>query len=59
MGCDLKWNAAETSWDCHCHGSRFRADGGVIEGPALSPLQHAQDLGDRGPGEPEETGAED
>jgi glycine/D-amino acid oxidase-like deaminating enzyme/nitrite reductase/ring-hydroxylating ferredoxin subunit len=59
MGCELKWNAAETSWDCHCHGSRFRADGQVIEGPALYPLQHAQDLGSAAPDEPEETGAED
>jgi glycine/D-amino acid oxidase-like deaminating enzyme/nitrite reductase/ring-hydroxylating ferredoxin subunit len=38
MGCALKWNAAETSWDCPCHGSRFAVDGQVIEGPALSPL---------------------
>jgi glycine/D-amino acid oxidase-like deaminating enzyme/nitrite reductase/ring-hydroxylating ferredoxin subunit len=59
MGCELQWNDAETSWDCHCHGSRFRADGQVIEGPALYPLQHAQDLGAAGPDEPEETGAED
>ncbi len=41
MGCAIKWNAAETSWDCHCHGSRFTPDGQVIEGPALMPLQKA------------------
>lgn len=58
MGCALRWNEAETSWDCHCHGSRFGADGQVLEGPALGPLPHAQDLG-AGAGEPEETGAED
>jgi glycine/D-amino acid oxidase-like deaminating enzyme/nitrite reductase/ring-hydroxylating ferredoxin subunit len=59
MGCDVQWNDAETSWDCHCHGSRFRADGQVIEGPALSPLQHAQEPGAGGTDEPDETGAED
>ena len=34
MGCALKWNAAEHSWDCPCHGSRFGEDGHVIENPA-------------------------
>jgi glycine/D-amino acid oxidase-like deaminating enzyme/nitrite reductase/ring-hydroxylating ferredoxin subunit len=38
MGCALKWNGAESSWDCPCHGSRFRPDGAVIEGPATAPL---------------------
>lgn len=39
MGCELSWNAAERSWDCPCHGSRFNYDGEVIEGPALKPLE--------------------
>ncbi len=34
----LSWNDAERSWDCPLHGSRFRPDGGVIEGPATSDL---------------------
>lgn len=34
LGCALKWNAAEHSWDCPCHGSRFDADGGLIDNPA-------------------------
>lgn len=38
MGCALKWNGAETSWDCECHGSRFDPEGRVLEGPALAPL---------------------
>lgn len=38
MGCALKWNGAETSWDCECHGSRFDCAGKVLEGPALAPL---------------------
>ena len=39
MGCLLRFNAAETSWDCPCHGSRFGVDGEVLEGPAVSPLE--------------------
>ncbi len=34
MGCALKYNKAEHSWDCPCHGSRFENDGEVLEGPA-------------------------
>lgn len=39
LGCLLRFNAAETSWDCPCHGSRFDVDGEVLEGPAVHPLQ--------------------
>ncbi|MBO1914332.1 Rieske 2Fe-2S domain-containing protein, partial [Microvirga sp. 3-52] len=34
MGCRTRWNNAEETWDCPCHGSRFRKDGTVLEGPA-------------------------
>ena len=34
MGCALKWNSAEHSWDCPCHGSRFDEKGKVIDNPA-------------------------
>ena len=34
MGCALKYNAAERSWDCPCHGSRFGEDGSLIDNPA-------------------------
>ena len=40
MGCELKWNDAEKSWDCPCHGSRFSYEGEIIEGPAINELQH-------------------
>jgi Rieske Fe-S protein len=38
MDCEVHFNAAETSWDCPCHGSRFRTDGSIISGPAERPL---------------------
>ena len=34
LGCALKYNAAEHSWDCACHGSRFGEDGELIDNPA-------------------------
>lgn len=38
MKCIVRWNSAERTWDCPCHGSRFRVDGTVIEGPAIADL---------------------
>ncbi len=37
LGCKLKWNAAEHSFDCACHGSRFSKDGDVLNNPANKP----------------------
>lgn len=39
MGCSVRFNDAERSWDCPCHGSRFALDGSVLQGPAVEPLE--------------------
>lgn len=38
MGCALKWNPAERTWDCPCHGSRFSEKGDLIDNPATDGL---------------------
>lgn len=38
MGCRLKWNRAEHSWDCSCHGSRFSEKGMLLDDPATGNL---------------------
>lgn len=39
LGCLLEWNQEEKSWDCPCHGSRFNADGQLINGPAKEDMK--------------------
>lgn len=39
MGCALKYNRAEHSWDCPCHGSRFTRKGKLIENPATRDMK--------------------
>ncbi len=40
LGCALKWNSTEHTWDCPCHGSRFTEDGQLIENPATDDLKN-------------------
>jgi glycine/D-amino acid oxidase-like deaminating enzyme len=39
LGCETKWNAAEGTVDCPCHGSRFGRHGDAIYGPASKDIE--------------------
>ena len=39
MGCALKYNAEENTWDCPCHGSRFTREGELIDNPATDDMK--------------------
>ncbi|MBQ2105903.1 MAG: Rieske 2Fe-2S domain-containing protein, partial [Lachnospiraceae bacterium] len=39
LGCRLKWNRYERTWDCPCHGSRFEEDGTLLDNPAQKKLK--------------------
>lgn len=48
LGCLVRFNGAERSWDCPCHGSRFDVGGAVLEGPAMQPLARRTPPGEDG-----------
>jgi len=41
--CEVRWNSAEISWDCPCHGSRFGVNGNVLTAPSVTGLQPVRD----------------
>ena len=43
LGGIVEWNDAERTWDCPLHGSRFSADGVVLEGPAVEDMEPVAD----------------
>lgn len=40
LGCALKWNKQEHSFDCACHGSRFSENGKLLNGPATDDIKN-------------------
>lgn len=47
LGCIVKWNNLEKTWDCPCHGSSFDRFGQVINGPANTNLEPVKDIKNR------------
>ncbi|RMZ59491.1 FAD-dependent oxidoreductase [Chryseobacterium nematophagum] len=41
--CEVRWNSAELSWDCPCHGSRFNINGKMLTGPTVKGLQKIEE----------------
>lgn len=40
--CEVRWNNAELSWDCPCHGSRFNVNGQLLNAPATTGLKRIE-----------------
>jgi nitrite reductase/ring-hydroxylating ferredoxin subunit len=48
----VHWNAAESTWDCPCHGSRFDPQGRVLDGPAIGDLPELDEPPREAPAQP-------
>lgn len=48
MGCELAWNPDEQTWECACHGSRYDADGNLLDNPAKESLHMESHAGEYG-----------
>ena len=46
LGCVVRWNHGESSWDCPCHGSRYDPYGRVLNGPAIGGLSEVEENGE-------------
>ncbi len=42
LGCIVRWNSADKTFDCPCHGSRYDGHGRVLDGPAIEDLKRLQ-----------------
>ncbi len=45
LGCALRWNPRQRSWDCPCHGSRFSESGQLLDNPAQRDLRSGRRTG--------------
>lgn len=43
LGCQLEWNPEEKTFDCPCHGSRFRYTGELIDNPAQTGIKETDE----------------